>query len=216
MWVLGALRGCHCCTLCIALAAAPVNPILSQALGMHPTAPAAYCSCHRAGGWTTAMRLSCAPTLEPPSSCWLLPPQLGQALSSGCAAMQMQAAAHASCRRRVRCVLRCCCLLSCGGAASLQVGCSMQAVVHIVRLLASCLTGGLLGNFKCIQIHTHLVHLQPPAAELLPPKPRPKTSAAVARRLIGGALNMRLRCGGRGVAAPARGSTAPAVLNQPA
>ena len=34
----------------------------------------------------------------------------------------------------------------------------------------------------------------PPAAELLPPKPRPKTSAAVARRLIGGALNMRLRC----------------------
>ncbi|KAI7838022.1 hypothetical protein COHA_008203 [Chlorella ohadii] len=32
-----------------------------------------------------------------------------------------------------------------------------------------------------------------PPSELLPPKPRPKTSAAVARRLIGGALNMRLR-----------------------
>ncbi|KAL4421016.1 hypothetical protein ABPG77_008853 [Micractinium sp. CCAP 211/92] len=31
------------------------------------------------------------------------------------------------------------------------------------------------------------------ASELLPPKPRPKTSAAVARRLIGGALNMKLR-----------------------
>lgn len=33
-------------------------------------------------------------------------------------------------------------------------------------------------------------------AELLPPKPRPKTSAAVARRLIGGALNIKLRCAG--------------------
>ncbi|PSC74313.1 coiled-coil domain-containing R3HCC1L [Micractinium conductrix] len=32
-----------------------------------------------------------------------------------------------------------------------------------------------------------------PGSELLPPKPRPKTSAAVARRLIGGALNMKLR-----------------------
>lgn len=31
------------------------------------------------------------------------------------------------------------------------------------------------------------------ASELLPPKPRPKTSAAVARRLIGGALNIKLR-----------------------
>lgn len=31
------------------------------------------------------------------------------------------------------------------------------------------------------------------ASELLPPKPRPKTSAAVARRLIGGALNLKLR-----------------------
>ncbi|KAL4855455.1 Serine/threonine-protein kinase EDR1 [Chlorella vulgaris] len=32
-----------------------------------------------------------------------------------------------------------------------------------------------------------------PPSELQPPKPRPATSAAVARRLIGGALNMRLR-----------------------
>ena len=32
-----------------------------------------------------------------------------------------------------------------------------------------------------------------PAAELQPPKPRPLTTATVARRLIGGALNMRLR-----------------------
>ncbi|KAI3432674.1 hypothetical protein D9Q98_004218 [Chlorella vulgaris] len=32
-----------------------------------------------------------------------------------------------------------------------------------------------------------------PPSELQPPRPRPATSAAVARRLIGGALNMRLR-----------------------
>lgn len=32
-----------------------------------------------------------------------------------------------------------------------------------------------------------------PAIELQPPKPRPVTTAAVARRLIGGALNLKLR-----------------------
>ena len=86
-------------------------------------------------------------------------------------AMRMRAAARASCRPRVR--------------LHLLPGSAAPSASR-----TACRRGRCLPQPACSATRPP----GPRPTELLPPKPRPKTSAAVARRLIGGALNLKLRC----------------------